>query len=86
LQRSSTTTAWQANAVGLANFKLNDFGGNFDRRDLSTMWMNSAIGHSKLSADNVDNIIRASRLSSYGTNCIWCLTMEPYSPDWSEII
>lgn len=42
-----------------------EFGGNFDRRDLSTMWMNPQWS-SKLSADNVDNVIRASRLSSYG--------------------
>jgi len=41
----------------------NDFGGNFDRRDLSSMWKNPQWS-SKLSADNVDSIIRSSRLSS----------------------
>jgi len=41
-----------------------DFGGNFDRRDLEKLWLNPHWS-SKLSADNVDNIIRNSRLSSY---------------------
>ena len=45
--------------------QTNDFGGNFDRRDLENMWR-TPNWNSKLSADNVDNIIRASRLSSYG--------------------
>ena len=40
-----------------------DFGGNFDRRDLENMWK-TPNWSSKLSADNV---IRASRLSSYGS-------------------
>ena len=44
--------------------QTNDFGGNFDRRDLENMWR-TPNWNSKLSADNVDNIIRASRLSSY---------------------
>ena len=42
-----------------------DFGGNFDRRDLENMWK-TPNWNSKLSAANVDNVIRASRLSSYG--------------------
>ena len=42
-----------------------NFGGNFDRRDLENMWR-TPNWNSKLSADNVDNVIRASRLSSYG--------------------
>jgi hypothetical protein len=41
-----------------------DFGGNFDRRDLEKLWLNPQWS-SKLSADNVDNVIRNSRLSSY---------------------
>ena len=41
-----------------------DFGGNFDRRDLENMWRNPQWS-SKLSSDNVDNVIRNSRLSSY---------------------
>ena len=45
--------------------QTNDFGGNFDRRDLENMWR-TPNWNSKPSADNVDNIIRASRLSSYG--------------------
>ncbi|MCP9795939.1 hypothetical protein [Synechococcus lacustris] len=43
--------------------KTKDFGGNFDRRDLENMWRNPQWS-SKLSADNVDNIIRNGRLSS----------------------
>ena len=42
-----------------------EFGGNFDRRDLENMWK-TPNWNSKLSGDNVDNVIRASRLSSYG--------------------
>ena len=44
--------------------QTSDFGGNFDRRDLENMWK-TPNWNSKLSADNVDNVIRASRLSSY---------------------
>ena len=40
-----------------------EFGGNFDRRDLSSMWKNPQWA-SKLNGDNVDSIIRSSRLSS----------------------
>jgi hypothetical protein len=40
-----------------------DHGGNFDRRDLSSMWKNPQWS-SKLNGDNVENIMRNSRLSS----------------------
>jgi hypothetical protein len=43
-----------------------EFGGNFDRRDLENMWR-TPNWNSKLSGDNVDNVIRTSRLSSYGS-------------------
>jgi hypothetical protein len=42
-----------------------NFGGNFDRRDLENMWRNPQWS-SKLNSDNVDNLTRNSRLSSYG--------------------
>jgi len=41
-----------------------DFGGNYDRRDLSMMWKNPQWS-SKLSADNVENLMQECRLSSY---------------------
>ena len=40
-----------------------EFGGTFDRRDLSSMWMNPNWS-AKLNGDNVENILRNSRLSS----------------------
>lgn len=41
-----------------------DYGGNFDRRDLENMWK-TPNWNSKLNSDNVDNLTRNSRLSSY---------------------
>jgi hypothetical protein len=41
----------------------NDFGGNFDRRDLENMWL-TPNWSAKLSADNVQSVIRGARLSS----------------------
>jgi hypothetical protein len=43
--------------------KTSDFGGNFDRRDLENMWR-TPNWSSKLNSDNVENLIRSSRLSS----------------------
>jgi hypothetical protein len=45
------------------NQKTNEFGGTFDRRDLSSMWKNPNWS-SKLNGDNVENLVRNSRLSS----------------------
>ena len=44
--------------------KTNEFGGNFDRRDLENMWR-TPIWSSKLNSDNVDNLTRNSRLSTF---------------------
>jgi hypothetical protein len=45
------------------NQKTNEFGGTFDRRDLSSMWKNPNWS-SKLNGDNIENLVRNSRLSS----------------------
>ena len=45
------------------NQKTNDFGGTFDRRDLENLWR-TPNWSSKLNGDNVENLIRNSRLSS----------------------
>ena len=41
-----------------------NFGGNFDRRDLEKLWLNPQWS-SKLNSDNINNLTRNSRLSSY---------------------
>jgi len=40
-----------------------DIGGNFDKRDLSQLWK-TPNWSSKLNGDNVENIVRSSRLPS----------------------
>ena len=39
------------------------YGGNFDRRDLSSLWMNPQWA-SKLNSGNVENLMRDARLTS----------------------
>ena len=43
--------------------KTNEFGGTFDRRDLENLWRNPNWS-SKLNGDNIENLVRNSRLSS----------------------
>ena len=45
------------------NQKTNDFGGTFDRRDLENLWR-TPNWSSKLNGDNIENLVRNSRLSS----------------------